>query len=120
VILLTADHGTQRDPTVSGAFMIDINKLTSLLQKQFDDDNDKVALFEKIRPTEIWVNPVELQDNGVTLTQISTFITSLTQEQTYKNANVPAPGHEQDTVFDAAFPSSMLSALPCLPEARAH
>ncbi|MGZ4108393.1 MAG: alkaline phosphatase family protein [Actinomycetota bacterium] len=120
VMLLTADHGTQRDPTVSGAFMIDINKLTSLLQKQFDDDNDKVALFEKIRPTEIWVNPVELQDNGVTLTQISTFITSLTQEQTYKNANVPAAGHEQDTVFDAAFPSSMLSALPCLPEARAH
>jgi hypothetical protein len=33
---------------------------------------------------------------------------------------VPAPGHEQDRVFDAAFPSSMLSALPCLPEARAH
>jgi type I phosphodiesterase/nucleotide pyrophosphatase len=120
VMVLTADHGTQRDPAVSGAFMIDINKLTSLLQKQFDDDNDKVALFEKIRPTEIWVNPAELKDNGVTLTQISTFIMSLTQEQTYKNANVPAPGHEQDTVFDAAFPSSMLSALPCLPEARAH
>jgi type I phosphodiesterase/nucleotide pyrophosphatase len=120
VMLLTADHGTQRDPAVSGAFMIDINKLTSLLQKQFDDDNDKVPLFEKIRPTEIWVDPAELRDNGVTLTQISSFIESLTQEQTYKNANVPAPGHEQDRVFDAAFPSSMLSALPCLPEARAH
>lgn len=119
VMVLTADHGTQRDPSVSGAFMIDINKLTSLLQDRFDDDGDKVALFEKIRPTEIWVNQAELRDNGVTLNDISAFILSLRQEQTYKNQNVPAAGHERDTVFDAALPSSMLSALPCLPEARA-
>jgi type I phosphodiesterase/nucleotide pyrophosphatase len=119
VMVLTADHGTQRDPAVSGAFMIDINKLTTLLQDRFDDDGDKVALFEKIRPTEIWVNHAELRDNGVTLNEISAYIMSLTQEQTYKNQNVPAAGHERDTVFDAALPSSMLSALPCLPEARA-
>jgi hypothetical protein len=119
VMVLTADHGTQRDPAVSGAFLIDINKLTSLLQERFDDDGDGVALFEKIRPTEIWVDHAELRDNGVSLDRISAFILSLTQEQTYKNQNVPAPGHELDTVFDAALPSSMLSALPCLPEARA-
>jgi hypothetical protein len=118
VMVLTADHGTQRDPAVSGAFMIDINKLTSLLQRTFDDDGDEVALFEKIRPTEIWVNHVELRDNGFTLDEISQFIMSLTQEQTYKNQNTPAPGHEQDTVFSAALPSTMLSRLPCLPEAR--
>jgi type I phosphodiesterase/nucleotide pyrophosphatase len=119
VMVLTADHGTQRDPSESGAFMIDINKLTSLLQHAFDDDGDGVSLFEKIRPTEIWVDRAELRDNHVTLTQISAFILSLTQGQTYKNQNVPAPGHEGDTVFDAALPSSMLSALPCLPEAGA-
>jgi hypothetical protein len=118
-MVLTADHGTQRDPAVSGAFMIDINKLTSLLQHRFDDDQDHVALFEKIRPTEIWVNQGELSDNGFTLDDVSRYIDSLTQEQTYKNANTPAPGHEQDRVFSAAFPSSMLSRLPCLPQARA-
>jgi hypothetical protein len=118
-MVLTADHGTQRDPSVSGAFMIDINKLTSLLQDRYDDDNDEIALFEKIRPTEIWVNQTELRDNHVTLNEISSFILSLTQEQTYKNQNVPAPGHERDPVFEAALPSSMLSALPCLSEARA-
>jgi hypothetical protein len=118
-MVLTADHGTQRDPNVSGAFMIDINKLTSLLQRTFDDDHDDIALFEKIRPTEIWVDHSELQDNGVTLTRISAYIQALTQEQTYKNQNLPAPGSENDTVFDAALPSSMLAALPCLPEARA-
>jgi hypothetical protein len=119
VMVLTADHGTQRDPSVSGAFMIDINKLTSLLQGAFDDDGDKVPLFEKIRPTEIWVDRAELRDNGFTLNDISAFIMSLTQDQTYKNQNLPAPGHGQDTVFEAALPSTMLSALPCLPEARA-
>jgi hypothetical protein len=118
-MVLTADHGTQRDPSVSGAFMIDINKLTSLLQQRFDDDGDKVALFEKIRPTEIWVDRAELRDNDATLNEISAFILSLTQGQTYKNQNYPAPGHERDPVFEASLPSSMLSALPCLPEARA-
>jgi hypothetical protein len=43
---------------------------------------------------------------------------ALTQEQTYKNQNLPEPGHEQDTVFSAAVPSSILSSLPCLPQAR--
>jgi hypothetical protein len=119
VMVLTADHGTQRDPSVSGAFMIDINKLTSVLEQTFDDDHDGVPLFEKIRPTEIWVNPVELRKNGTSLDQISAYLMSLTQEQTYKNENAPAAGHERDTVFEAALPSSMLSALPCLPEARA-
>ena len=119
VVVLTADHGTQRDPSVSGAFMIDINKLTALLAKTFDDDGDKVALFEKIRPTEIWIDRDELRDNGATLNQISAYILSLTQGQTYKNENLPATGHERDKVFDAALPSSMLGALPCLPQARA-
>ncbi len=116
-MVLTADHGTQRDPAVSGAFMIDINKLTSLLQRTFDDDADKTPVFEKVRPTEIWLNQSELRDNGYTLNDVSEFIMSLTQEQTYKNQNTPAPGHEHDTVFAAALPSTMLSALPCLPQA---
>ncbi len=116
---LTADHGTQRDPAVSGAFMIDINKLTSLIETTFDTDGDDVPLIEKVRATEIWLDPAELEANGVTLTQISQLIMGLTQEQTYKNRNVPAAGHERDPVFAAAFPSSMLSRLPCLPEARA-
>jgi hypothetical protein len=118
-MILTADHGTQRDPAVSGAFMIDIDKLTSLIEQAFDHDGDKVPLIQKVRATEIWFDPAELKGNGVTLAQISQFIMGLTQEQTYKNRNVPVTGHENDPVFAAAFPSSMLSGLPCLPEARA-
>jgi hypothetical protein len=119
VMAVTADHGTQLDPAVSGAFMIDINKISSLIRATFDADGDGVPLIQRVRPTEIWLNDAELADNGFTLTQVSQFLMGLTQQQTYKNQNLPLPGHEQDLVFDAALPSSILSKLPCLPEARA-
>jgi hypothetical protein len=115
---VTADHGTQRDPEVSGAFMIDINKLDSGLVRTFDGDGDGVPLVQKVRPTEIWLNRSELADNGYTLPQVSQWLMDLTQQDTYKNQNLPVPGHEGDTVFAAVLPSSILSRLPCLPEAR--
>ncbi|HET9722875.1 MAG TPA: alkaline phosphatase family protein [Actinomycetota bacterium] len=118
VMAVTADHGTQRDPDQSGAFMIDINKLESGLTATFDDDDD-VPLIQKVRPTEIWLNRSELAENGFTLAQVSQWLLDLTQRDTYKNQNLPLPGHEGDTVFAAALPSSILATLPCLPEARA-
>jgi hypothetical protein len=119
VMLLTADHGTQRDPETSGAFMIDINKIRSGLAAAFDDDGDDATLVQEVRPTEVWLDLEELADNGFTLEQVSRWFLSLTQADMYKNRHVPEPGHEGDTVFDAALPSSILSTLPCLPEARA-
>jgi hypothetical protein len=119
VMVLTADHGTQRDPAASGAFMIDINKLEAGLNRTFDDDGDGVPLVQKVRPTEVWLDTGELADNGFTLEQVSRWFVGLTQEETYKNQHVPEPGHENDPVFAAALPSSILSRLPCLPEARA-
>lgn len=118
VMLVTADHGTQRDPDTSGAFMIDINKLESGLAGAFDDDDD-VPVVQKVRPTQVWFDLEELADNGFELEQVSRWFLDLTQADTYKNRNTPAPGHEEDTVFAAALPSSILSTLPCLPEARA-
>lgn len=118
VLALTADHGTQRDPDTSGAFMIDIKKLESGLIETFDD-GDGVRLVQKVRPTEIWLDTVELEENGFTLEQVSQWFLELTQADTYKNRNLPRPGHEGDPVFAAALPSSILSGLPCLPEARA-
>ena len=118
VMALMADHGTQRDPDESGAFMIDIKKLESGLTETFDD-GDEVPLVQKVRPTEIWLDRAELADNGYTLAEVSQWFLGLTQEQTYKNQNLPVPGREGETVFAAALPSSILSRLPCLPEARA-
>jgi hypothetical protein len=117
-MVLTADHGTQHDPNVSGAFMIDIDRLTRDLEQTFDTDGDDVPLFTKIRPTEIWVNHQQLAANGVTLNQISDYLMGLTQQQTIRVGRATDPATANDTVFSAALPSSMLSRLPCLPEAR--
>ena len=117
-MVLTADHGTQRDPAVSGAFMIDSTKLTDLIESRFDADDDGVSLVQKLRPSEIWLNDAELRDNGFTLREVSQFIMGLTERQTWRAGEQPAPGHGDDTVFEGALPSSMLSRLPCLPEAR--
>jgi hypothetical protein len=117
-MVLTADHGTQHDPAVSGAFMIDIDRLTRDLVQTFDNDDDGVALFTKIRPTEIWLNRAELADNGFTLTQISGYLMGLTQQQTIRVGRTPDPATAGDGVFSAALPSTMLSRLPCLPQAR--
>jgi predicted AlkP superfamily pyrophosphatase or phosphodiesterase len=113
VMVLTADHGTQRDPEESGAFMIDIAKLESGLADRFDDGDD-VPLVQRVRPTEIWLDTDELRQNGFTLTQVSQWLLGLTQAETFKNQNVPEPGREGDTVFAAALPSSILASLPCL------
>jgi type I phosphodiesterase/nucleotide pyrophosphatase len=117
-MVLTADHGTQRDPATSGAFMIDIAKLDSGLTREFDD-GDEIPLVEKVRPTEIWLDREELAANGFTLGQVSRWMLGLTQAETFKNQNLPQPGNEGQPVFAAVLPSSILGKLPCLSEARA-
>jgi Type I phosphodiesterase / nucleotide pyrophosphatase len=117
VMALTADHGTQRDPAVSGAFEIDINKLEQGLVKEFDDDGDGVPLVEKVRPTEIWLNRDELHDNGLRLADIAGWLSQLTQAEMLKPGRTPS--NPDATVFAASLPSRILSQLPCLPEASA-
>ncbi len=118
-MVLTADHGTQYDPAVSHAFLIDIDTLTQDIQKTFDSDGDGIPLIQRVRPTEIWLNDAELKDNGYTLTQVSQYLMNLTQADTIKVGRAPDPATANATVFSGAFPSSILSKLPCLPEARA-
>lgn len=113
VMVLAADHGTQPDPEVSGAFQIDVAKLETGLRDAFDDGDD-VAVVERVRPSEIWLDRDELRENGHTLADVSQWLLGLTQADTFKNQNVPDPGHENERVFAAALPSSILAALPCV------
>jgi hypothetical protein len=117
VIALTADHGTNLNPEVSGAFQIDTGSIEDLLNQQFDDGDD-VPLIDKFRTTEFWLNEDELAQSGHDLLDVSNFLLSLTQGQTFKSGNEPLPGHENDTVFAGAFPTSLMDRLPCLPQAR--
>jgi hypothetical protein len=117
VIAILADHGTQRDPDVSGAFPIDIRRVEQAIAGRFDDDDD-VPLVEKVRPTEIWLDTAELEDNGHTLHEVSDHLMRLTQADTVKPNREVQPGRADEPVFSAALPTTLLSRLPCLPEAR--
>ena len=115
-MVLTADHGAQYDPAVSGYWQIGIDQLQADIEKRFDDDSDTVPLVEKIRPTQVWINMSELADNGATLEEISQFILGLTERDTIKpSVGSVQPGKAGEKVFAAAFPTTLLERLPCLP-----
>jgi hypothetical protein len=71
---------------------------------------------QQVYQTQIFVNMNELAANHVTLNEISQFTMGLTEAQTKQVGTTPADPNAK--VFQSVFPSSMLTKLPCLPEAR--
>lgn len=115
-MILTADHGMQRDPARTGAFVMDVKAIAARIEGAFGQGPGG-PVIEKLRPTEVWFNEGSLEANGFTLEQVSSFVMDLTQEQTRGSsvASEPVPGHEQDEVFAAAFPSALLDEMRCIP-----
>jgi hypothetical protein len=111
-MVLIADHGHQFDPAVSGAFQIGIDQVEAGIEERFDDA-DETPLVEWVRPTEVWLDTQELARNGHDLSEVSRFVAGLTQAQTQKPGVPIEPGHANDRVFQAVFPSAMLAAHPC-------
>ncbi|MEX0755313.1 MAG: alkaline phosphatase family protein [Actinomycetota bacterium] len=115
-MVITADHGHQFDPEVSGAFRISISTTQDLLEERFDDGDD-VKLFDKVKPTQVWLDESELQRNGHPLLELNDALLSLTQAQT---AASPELVHDPDALaLAAAFPTDLLDELPCAPEGDA-
>ena len=118
-MILTADHGTNRDPSVTGAWRIGIDELTADIANTFDDDHDMHHLIMKVRPTEVWLDMDELKQNGYTVDQVSNYIANLTEEQTIKgNVETPKPGQANTKVFSGAWPTALMSQMPCLPHGQ--
>jgi len=113
VMVIVADHGHQFDPAVSGAFLIDIDRVERALAERFDD-GDGVPVVQRVRPTEVWLDLEELRGNGHTLADVSRALMALTKADTRKREATLAPGEEGDPVFEAAFPTALLRRLPCL------
>jgi predicted AlkP superfamily pyrophosphatase or phosphodiesterase len=107
VLVLTADHGV--NPQNPSAFPIGLERLGADLRAVFDD-GDGVAAIQRIRPTQIWLNVDELQANGHTVASVARYLNR------YMKAN--NGGSSSERVFAAAFPSSILPSLACLPEAQ--
>jgi hypothetical protein len=120
-MVLTADHGAVPSPAVSGAFLIATVALSSDINQHFDTDGDNVPIVQQVYQTQIFINMQEMQQNGVTLDQISQFVLGLTKADTAAAGTTVPPQDQNDKVFQSVFPSAMMTQLPpgCLPEAHA-
>ncbi len=115
VMLITADHGAQYPAEAVGGIPIDPNRVRALLYEAFDADDDDVDLFQVVRPTQTWVDPDELAENGFTLEDISAFVRGLTGGEVARTDFTLAPGQEDELVYETAFPSRIIERMSCLP-----
>jgi hypothetical protein len=117
VLVLTADHGAQYDPAVSGAFQVTPTQLASDLEAAFPSSNDR-SVFQAVRPSQIYVNEDEMRAAGYTFEDIATFVLDYTKEQGASPTTTVPPDQLDDRVFSLALPIDLLRQLPCLPEAH--
>jgi hypothetical protein len=91
--------------------------VSSQIESHFDTNGDSVSIVDNVQPGSIFLNENEVAANNTTIDDIARFVQTLTQTETSGGGVVPNPGQENDPVFQAVFPSSILPNLPCLPEA---
>jgi arylsulfatase A-like enzyme len=115
VLLVTADHGHQYSTQVSGGYPVSPGQLQLDLNAHFDTNGDNVPAIRDVRDTQIYVNQAELAKNDYTLQQVSQWILGYTEGQAAPPTQ-PVPAADQaHKVFQAAFPTTMLRTLPCMP-----
>ena len=116
-MVITADHAAMPNPTVSGGFEISTGAVQQAIEARFDTNGDATPIVDNVQPGSIFLNEAEVTANGTTIDDIARFAQTLTQAQTSGGGITPNPGQENDPVFAAVFPSSIMEDLPCLPEA---
>ena len=102
---------------MSGAFEIYVNSVVKLLDEHFSPPGGP-NVVQKMRPSGIWLDHDALAKAGYSIDDVATYVSHLTEAQTVRPNTTIQPGHADDQVFEAAFPSSILSSLPCLPQAQ--
>ena len=117
VLVLTADHGAQFDPEVSGAFQVTPGQLEQDLDAAFPSATDD-SVFQAVRTSQIYVNEYAMRAGGYSFEQIAQFVLDYTKAQGAPDPSTVPADELADTVFSAAFPIEILPLLRCLPEAR--
>jgi hypothetical protein len=117
VLVLTADHGAQFDPRVSGAFQVTPGQLESDLRAAFPT-KASVDVIQAVRTSMIYVNEGAMRESGYTLNEIATFVLHYTKGQATPSGSSVREDERDDRVFAAAFPNAVLPHLRCLPEAH--
>jgi hypothetical protein len=118
VLVLTADHGAQFDPEVSGAFQVTPGQLEVDLNAAFPSSTD-ASVFLAVRTSQIYVDEDAMRASGYTFEEIARFVLEYTKGQGHPDGPEAVPEAERDDrVFSAALPIKLLDRLKCLPEAR--
>jgi hypothetical protein len=115
LLALMADHGHTPDPEVTGATAIAPGMVAGAVNARFDLDQDEIPVVEFTQPTMLHVDETELAEHGATLEDVSAFILTLTKEQVSSSQWPGPPETSGDPAFEAAFPSTMLETLDCVP-----
>jgi Type I phosphodiesterase / nucleotide pyrophosphatase len=118
VLVLTADHGAQYDPRVSGAFQVTPGQLEQDLEEAFPSTTGG-SVFQAVRTSQIYVNEPAMRASGYTFEDIARFLLEYTKARGAPDPSVVPETEREDRVFAAAFPIEDLPNLECLPEARA-
>jgi hypothetical protein len=116
-MVITADHAAMPNPSISGGFEISTGAVQQAIEARFDTNGEDVRIVDNVQPGSIFLNEDEVKANGTTIDDIARYVQTLTQTQTSGGGVTPNPGQENDQVFSAVFPSSIMSDLSCLPEA---
>jgi hypothetical protein len=117
-MVMTADHGAQFDPNVSGAFQVTPGQLEGDLAQAFPSDTG-TPVVKAVRTSMIYINEDSMKANGYTLGEISQFVLGYTKAQGASNPDLVPASDRADTVFAAAFPAAILPDLKCLSEGPA-
>jgi hypothetical protein len=112
---LTADHGHTPNPAVSGATVISPGRVADAIEARLDRDGDRRKIVESVQPTQIYLDVDELHQQGVTLTDVSRFVLTLTKRDVGSDAWPIPAGALDDPAFLAAYPSAWLDELACVP-----
>lgn len=107
VLVLTADHGAQRDPAITGAHPVSPRVLEEKIEGKFG------PIIKGIRPTMVWLNAGAMNDGNVTEAEVSEYMLSLSE------AELPDPEDPggPEKMYQAVFPSSMFKKLSCFQKA---
>jgi hypothetical protein len=112
VIVLTADHGHQYAPEVSGAFQVTPVKVEGDLTAAFGE-----GVVQAVRTTQVFLDREALEGAGHTVDDVAVFLLRYTKAQGAPGSVTVPASERDDLVFSAVFPSSVFERpLPCLPE----
>jgi hypothetical protein len=118
VLILTADHGAQYDPDVSGAFQVTPGQLAADLEAAFPSATDE-SVFLAVRTSQIYLNEDAMAASGYTESEIARFVLGYTKEQGAADPTTVPSDELDDPIMSMALPIRALPRLSCLPEAQA-